>query len=266
VYEVHGFPILHCKGCAHRFTPVEDGAKHVAEVYSDTYFTEGGAGYSDYLAERSILTETGRHYGEMLKEYAAPGLVLDVGSAAGFILKGLTEAGWHGFGIEPNERMATYAREHVGVDIHVGTLEDTTLVEPVDLVTMVQVVGHFFDLHRAFEAATQMTRMGGLWLIEAWDYGSMAARVLGRHWHAYAPPSVVQWFTRDGLARAVARFGFREVGRGLPRKRIALSHAKSALATRAPRVAALVPDSDTTLPYPPLDVFYGVYRRTHAAQ
>lgn len=266
LYEVRGFPIFHCEGCGHRFTPVGDGEKHVAEVYADGYFTEGGAGYSDYLVERSMLTASGRRYGELLKDYADPGEVLDVGSAAGFILKGLTEAGWHGSGIEPNQHMAAYARDEVGVEVNVGTLEDATQPEPVDLVTMVQVVGHFFDLHRAFETATRLTRMGGLWLIEAWDYESLAARLLGKRWHAYAPPSVVHWFTRDGLARAVARFGFQEIAHGRPHKRIALSHAKSALASRAPRIAALVPESDTTLPYPPLDVFYGVYRRLEPAR
>jgi hypothetical protein len=127
---------------------------------------------------------------------------------------------------------------------------------------MVQVVGHFFDLRRAFEAAAALTRPGGLWLIEAWDYGSAPARLLGSRWHEYSPPSVVHWFTRESLARTVGRFGFREIGHGRPQKRIALSHAKSLLAFKAPWLAKLVPSVEVSLPYPTLDVFYGVYRKS----
>jgi SAM-dependent methyltransferase len=264
VFEVHGFPILHCASCEHRFTPVSDGDSHVEEVYSDGYFTQGGAGYSNYLGERELLTASGRHYGEVLARYTPLGHVLDVGSAAGFILKGMTEAGWKGSGIEPNARMAAYAREKVGVRVDVGTLEHAALREPVDVVSMVQVVGHFFDLRRAFEAAERVTRPGGLWLIEAWDYGSAPARLLGSRWHEYSPPSVVHWFTRASLARTVERFGFREIGHGRPQKRIALSHAKSLLAFKAPTLAKLVPSIELSLPYPTLDVFYGVYRKSDA--
>lgn len=265
VFETQGFPIFHCGSCAHRFTPLTDVEAHVATVYADSYFTEGGAGYSDYLAERTMLTETGRHYGKLLRQFATPGSVLDVGSAAGFILKGLLEAGWRGSGLEPNERMAAYARDVVGVNVQVGTLEGASVEEPVDLVSMVQVVGHFVDLGRAFEAAARATRKDGLWLIEGWDYDSPFARVLGKRWPEYSPPSVVNWHTRKSLANAVARWGFREIGYGRPRKRIALSHAKSLLAYKAPRLAALVPDVNATLPYPLGDVFYGVYRKVGSA-
>jgi SAM-dependent methyltransferase len=261
VFEHLGFPILHCESCEHRFTPVADGERHVAEVYSDSYFTNGGAGYIDYLAERELLTASGRHYGKILARYVPPGRVLDVGSAAGFVLKGMAEVGWQGSGIEPNPRMAAYARERLGVEVEVGTLEHAVVREPVDVVTMVEVVGHFFDLRRALETAAAATRPGGVWLIEAWDYGSLTARLFGRRWHEYSPPSVVHWFTRESLARTVGRFGFREIGHGRPRKRIAVSHAKSLLANEAPLLAKLIPSVELSLPYPGRDVFYGVYRK-----
>jgi hypothetical protein len=72
---------------------------------------------------------------------------------------------------------------------------------------------------------------------------------------------VVHWFTRASLANTVSRWGMREIAHGRPRKRIALSHAKSLVTYKAPRLAALIPDLDATLPYPALDVFYGVYQK-----
>ncbi len=262
--ERHGHAIFHCAACEHRFTPVDGGPQHVASVYGDDYFNQGGAGYSDYLAEQTTLVASGRRYGELLAGLAPPGRILDVGSAAGFVLKGLVQAGFTGFGVEPNAAMGEYARTKTGVDVRTGTLEQLDADALFDAVSMVQVIGHFYDLRRALEQASRVTRPGGLWLIEAWDYGSLLARTLGASWHEYSPPSVVHWFTQRSLARLLASFGFSEVARGRPKKRIALSHARSLLEYKFGKVARLIPFADRgfSLPYPAFDLFWAVYRKS----
>ncbi len=187
------------------------------DIYGDDYFVGGGAGYDDYFAEGEMLIRHGRRYAKILARHAQPGTVLDVGAAAGFILRGPIEAGWRGQGLEPNRTMVAYGLSDVGVNINCGTLEDmaqSNLTDDVssresyDLISMIQVVAHFYDLDRAFRCASSLTRPGGLWLIETWNRSSLTARLLGRWWHEYSPPSVVRWFDPDELARVVARYGF----------------------------------------------------------
>ncbi len=56
-FETHGFQVRDCVACRHRFTEISADETHVAEIYADSYFTGGGAGYSDYLAEGEMLAK-----------------------------------------------------------------------------------------------------------------------------------------------------------------------------------------------------------------
>jgi SAM-dependent methyltransferase len=244
----------------------------VGRVYGDDYFQGGGAGYPDYLAEAQILREHGRRYAKLMERFSKPGRILDVGAAAGFLLSGFAEAGWSGCGIEPNQSMAASARER-GLCVFPGTLEDFRDDERFDLVSLVQVLAHFVDPLRALERAASLTKVGGLWLIETWDRESWTARLSGRRWHEYSPPSVLHWFTRESVAELASRFGFREIARGRPSKKLSAAHAKSLLVYKLGQgtpgkwfasFAGLVPDR-WSLPYPAEDLFWSVFRNESAS-
>jgi SAM-dependent methyltransferase len=199
-----------------------------------------------------------------------PGLVLDIGSAAGFILKGFQERGWSGCGIEPNPRMAEYASTQLGLDVEVGTLEQFQSSERYDLISMIQVVAHFYDLRKALQVAMEITRPAGFWLVETWDRESLMARVLGKHWHEYSPPSVLHWFSPEGLKRLAGQFGFSEVARGRPSKRLNGAHVKSLLgyklqSSRLGELTAglldVIPDH-LAIPYPAYDLFWILFQKS----
>jgi SAM-dependent methyltransferase len=258
-----------CIACGHRHADLEVTDDHVRRVYSDEYFSGGGAGYANYLAEAPLLRRHGRRYARRLARFTTPGRVLDVGAAAGFVLEGLLDAGWTGTGIEPNEAMATRAANRLRVPIHRGTLIDFPGDETFDLLLMIQIIGHFTDLLRELEAAARHTRVGGYWLVETWDRESPAARLLGRRWHEYNPPSVVHWFSPGALRGLVRRFGFTEVARGRPLKLLNGAHARSLLAhqIRLPILAwlarptlSLIPEK-LSLPYYVGDLFWALFRK-----
>jgi SAM-dependent methyltransferase len=198
--------------------------------------------------------------------------VLDVGAAAGFVLRGFLDSGWRGRGIEPNPRMADHARVRLGLSVDVGTLEGYRRDERYDLVSMIQVVAHFYDLRKAFQQAARVTRPGGFWLVETWDRESWTARLLGKGWHEYSPPSVLHWFSPEGLKRLAEQFGLREVARGRPPRRIGGAHAKSLLrhklkGTRLERLTSgllgIIPDR-LAVPYPGDDLFWALFQATGA--
>lgn len=270
LFAHRGYPVLGCEVCGHRAARIAPCANHVERVYTDQYFSGGGAGYPDYLSEARLLRAHGRRYASRLTRYMTPGTMLDVGTAAGFVLKGFTDAGWRGEGIEPNRSMAEYARAQLGLQVATGTLEEYDADRQYELVSMIQVVAHFVDLQRALRVAAQVTAQGGFWLIETWNRESLTARAFGKHWHEYSPPSVVQWFSPEGLARLAAQFGFQEVARGRPLKWIGGGHAKSLLryrleGSRLERFTAsavgLIPDR-LAIPYPAEDLFWALFRKS----
>ena len=256
-----------CKSCGHRFAEVAAAENHVAEIYGDAYFTGGGAGYADYLAEAEMLRGRGRDYAKILSKHVGKsGALLDVGAAAGFVLQGFIDENWRGRGVEPNAGMAKYGREKLSLDIESGDFETFQTTEKFDLISMIQVAAHFQHPRRAFANAARLLNENGVLLVETWNHKSVTARVFGENWHEYSPPSVLQWFAPGVLAAFLRReFGFEEIARGRPSKKISGAHTKSLLAYRlgnkfAP-VLRIIPDK-INFPYPAEDLFWAIYRKS----
>lgn len=265
VFQKHGYWIYDCERCQHRFVPIAATSQHVAQVYDDSYFNSTGAGYPDYLGESDMLIAHGRRYGKLLTRYMQPGTVLDIGAAAGFILKGLTESGWEGAGIEPNANMAHHARNVLGLDVTAGALEDFQTAQTYDLVTMIQVAAHFYDVPRALAKAAAMTKPGGYWLVETWNRDSFVARGLGQNWHEYSPPSVLHWWTPAVLRDTVREYGFETIAQGRPEKWLNGAHAKSLVQFKLEKsplrvLLGMIPDK-LPIPYPTFDLFWALYRK-----
>ena len=270
LFEKQGHGIARCDDCGHRFAQIAVSADHVESVYDDEYFLGGGDGYRDYLSESRLLRAHGRRYGELLKRFAPAGELLDVGAAAGFILQGLSDAGWRGAGLEPNDRMAAFAREQSGLTVHTGSLETFTTTRKFDAVSLIQVVAHFVDPREAFAQVADLLKPGGVCVIETWNVASGTARLFGKSWHEYSPPSVLHWFTPDRLADLLAEFGLHQVARGRPSKWINAGHAASLLQHKLShntvtrwlsKPLGLLPEN-LALPYFGDDLFWGAYRKT----
>lgn len=226
-FQCSGIPIYECANCLHQFALPPNAETHISETYSDDYFFGAGAGYDNYLEEADLLIARGTHYASILAGHTRPGRVLDVGSAAGFLLKGMIDSGWQGVGVEPNLRLSTYARDVLHVESICGTLEQFGDDSSFDAVSMIQVISHFIDPRQTIAKATELLVPQGLLLIETWDRSSLTARVFGRRWHEYSPPSVLHWFTKARLMSLLNESGMKIVASGRPQRSIQVGHAKS---------------------------------------
>lgn len=266
VFEVKNYWIRDCVECSHRFTEINAGQNHVEKIYDDSYFNGGGAGYTDYLQEAEILRQRGNWYGKLLSKYTNKGKVLDVGSAAGFILKGMTETGWQGVGVEPNKSMAEFGREKLGVEILNTSVEKYASAEKFDLVTMIQVMAHFVEPKEVFRNVSETLKANGHLLIETWNRRSLSEKIFGTKWHEYSPPSVLQFFSDEGIEKLAQEQGFERVAIGRPSKWISGSHAKSLIAYKfgeksiITKLSKIVPDR-LNFPYPSEDLFWVLYKK-----
>jgi SAM-dependent methyltransferase len=268
---VDGYPILECQICGHRSTRIDTPTEtHIEENYdNDYFFFRGKTGYPDYLKEKDILIKHGKSYAKIVDRILKPGRVLDVGCASGFILKGFADWGWQAKGIDPNQKMVDFGKTELGLDLEKGYLESYAGPEKYDLITLIQVIGHFVELDKAIMNLSRLLQKDGLVLIECWDMESPVARLLGKKWHEYSPPTVLHWFSKTTLINLMAQYGFIEVMRGKPKKYISAQHAFSLLKEKSKssflkRKLDYLSPSDIgkiNVRYPPLDVFWMVFKK-----
>ena len=265
----NNYRIVQCTNCSHYYTDVKVASEIVNEIYSDSYFYDGGSGYSDYTLEEEMLISRGEYYARKILKFIKPGNVLDVGAAAGFILKGFENIGWHGIGIEPNERMVEYGVKKFGIDLRRGTLETINLDSKVDLVVMIQVIAHLFDLNQSIKNAYDYLNPGGYILIETWNRNSFAARLFGSNWHEYSPPGTLNYFNKKTLDILMNKYDLHKISSGRPKKSIISNHAKSLikhkiedirLLRKISGIVGIIPDN-VLLPYLGDDLFWALYRK-----
>lgn len=269
LFTKKGYVIKECKKCGHRSTDIKDLETHLADTYSDSYFFEGKDGYPNYLEEKEMLYRSGLKYTRVISKYMKPGKVLDVGCAAGFILKAFEEKGWECYGVEPNETMAAYGRNELKLNIRTGGMETFNSDEKFDLINLIQVVGSLYDLDKAMQNVSELNRPGGLVLVESWDMKCLAARFFGSSWHEYCPPSVVHWYSDETLSQLFRYYGFKLISQGRPSKKINLKHGLAIIAENSKKSAIkkrffnLLSKTlgNMAVPYPPVDVKWYLFQK-----
>jgi SAM-dependent methyltransferase len=269
VFEKNGYKIYECKSNRLQFCELSDDEEtYLKKVYSDAYFTEGKDGYTNYLEEKDILVRHGRWYAHKLEKYISSGKMLDIGAAAGFIMQGFKDSGWVCTGLEPNQNMTQYANSNLDLNVIQGDIEHYSSKETFDLVSMIQVVGHFYDLNQALQNIYNHIKPNGYLLVESWDRGSIIAKILGKKWHEYSPPSVINYYTKNSLNTILKKHGFRLLKYGRPKKQISLKHALSLISKEYSFFNIIKKTTDIVLKkrnlflnYPPVDLFYAIYQK-----
>ncbi|MGH2563532.1 MAG: class I SAM-dependent methyltransferase, partial [Ginsengibacter sp.] len=192
-----------------------------------------------------------------------------IGAAAGFLLKGFENKGWRGTGIEPNNSMVEYGKNEMGVNIKIGTIETVELEDKFDLVILVQVMAHIYDLHSSIKKIYNLLNPDGSVLIETWNKDSITARMFGKNWHEYSPPGTLNYFSKKTLNRLMLQYNFSLAVQGTPKKSIHSKHAKSLIKHKLQEskglkwmvgITAAIP-GNIIIPYPSEDLFWALYKK-----
>jgi hypothetical protein len=134
---------------------------------------------------------------------------------------------------------------------------------------MLQVLPHFYHLRQALQTAMCATHPHGYWLVETWNRDSIPARLLGQGWPEYSPPSVLHFFSREGLVRLAQQYRFHLIAYGRPDKRLNGQHAKSLLKHNLPKIFRtrlaqtvfhIIPDQ-LEIPYPAFDICWMLFQQ-----
>ncbi len=268
-YQINSYEILLCDLCGHEFTRAALNENLAEDIFSDDYFNKGKNGYPDYTLQKDILINRGEFYARMAEQYIQGGKMLDVGAAAGFIMKGFENRGWEVEGIELNRSMAEYGQTHLGLKIYQGSAEQVEICNKYDLVIMIQIIAHLFDVRRSMGNIRDRVTDNGYILIETVNKDSFTARVFGKSWHAYSPPSTMNYFSKKTLDIFLRDYGFRKIREGRLRKILHGTHAKEIIKHKALTsdklkyltiIEKMIP-SNIRIVYPLDDIFWSLYQK-----
>jgi SAM-dependent methyltransferase len=172
----------------------------------------GGRHEEDVIKQEEIVRTL--HFGhrrKAIEHCLKPGRLLDIGCGRGFFLATFVGRGVDYFGIEPRRRIWEEAGKRVGEDkIFCGTLKEASLPDSYfGAVTMINLIEHLPCPKETLEEVNRIMKDRGLLYIETPDVGSVAARILGRRWHAFLEPEHHFFFSRDTLATMLNHTGFK---------------------------------------------------------
>ena len=217
-YAGSGFPLMECETCGMRFLGVQPVGDALASLYAEPYFE------SDFRCGRSAATsfERGAFAAEndgLLDAFAslrAPGRLLEVGCAAGWLLERAAARGWNVKGVEPSAAAAGFARS-LGLDVFQGELEAARLPDSsFDLVYMGDVLEHVPDCRATLDEVRRVLAPGGFLYLRGPITTHSLARSLalalygmaGREIVLGEPPYHLWEFTPRPLERLARTAGF----------------------------------------------------------
>jgi 2-polyprenyl-3-methyl-5-hydroxy-6-metoxy-1,4-benzoquinol methylase len=138
-------------------------------------------------------------------------MLLDVGCGGGAFPKAAHDAGFSVTGIEPSHWLAGYGRREYGLDIRQGLLVPGLFDdESFDVVSLWDVIEHLTDVPGVLETIRSLLKPGGILLVNYPDYGSWAARILGRKWPFLLSVHLL-YYTPATMTLQLQRCGFEVV-------------------------------------------------------
>lgn len=200
-------PVVRCASCGLVYqNPRNEMPLDWGSVYSD----EEEAFYqAQYRHERQAKRQAANEVFELLERFRPEhGRLLEVGSATGFFLEVARERGWDVSGIEPHSAVARWSIDHLGLDVHIGSLEDQPwAAASFDAVVLYNTLEHLTSPSVAIRSVSQLLRPGGVVAIQVPKIDNPWARILGRRWrhviryHYY-------FFSENTLGTMLRRAGF----------------------------------------------------------
>jgi len=203
-----GRTLVRCVQCGYGWIPeglaltaaglsiYEDGARALFQEQADYYLDEGAMD-----AARDKLA--------WVRRQAAGGQLLDVGAGFGHFARAAAEY-FDVVGLEPSPFAVEWARRHLAAPLEVGTLDRRAggYQRRFDAITMFDVIEHLDDPRAALQNCYRCLAPGGRLFLSTPNFGSLVARLLGRHWYYLDLEQHVSLFSASNLTRLLADSGF----------------------------------------------------------
>ena len=230
-----------CTRCRHLWVPqgVKTSAAGIA-IYDDDQSLFFGEGRADYYLDDTAREAAAAKLAWVEAHVPNRGVLLDIGANVGHFAKAAA-ARFETTAIEPNVHAVRWARERLHAPVAAGSIYDAhpAFAGRFDAVTLFDVIEHLPDAKGALAQCRRWLRPGGRLFVTTPDAGSLAARVMGRHWHYIDLDEHIGLLSRATLGRLLADCGFRAIAWRSVGRRYRFSYVEARLRHLARDTAAL---------------------------
>jgi len=226
-----GRQVVRCRSCGLVFYDPQPSPAQAAALYSVDYLEDE---YPQALAHERVQLAHRRL--ARIERMTGVGSLLDVGCGRGDFLIAARERGWTVAGLDRSPAAARMSAA-AAVPVFEGELTGPRPpgLEPVDVVTLWDVLEHLTDPVAALAALPRWLRSGGLLIVETQNVRSVGAVWMGHRWEQFVEFHLYH-FSPATLRVALARAGFEAI-RIEPSDRFAPDERGKAPAHGGPRRA-----------------------------
>ncbi len=210
-----GLPVVRCVSCQLAFANPRPDHEGLMKFYKDYFPPESASLWQEQMS--SIFLREGL---ERIREYQEKGIltksdkpkILDIGSGMGFFLDLMKREGWQADGVEPSPSAVKHARESLGLEVHLGTIEGYQTDQLYDVITLWYVMEHVPNPHEILDRVASLLLPGGLVIIRVPNQNAPVDRILGtlglgkfflmnppRHLFDYSPKTLKAFMTQRGF-------------------------------------------------------------------
>lgn len=216
------FRLVKCRKCALIYLNPRPTEAAIGAYYPDSFYEErptdltARSGSGSFL--RKLFDNAGRRKRNAIREKidavrrfrSQPGLLLDVGCAAGEFLESMKALGWRVEGADISQAMCTHVRSKLGIPCHEASINHLRLEPGVfDVITFWASMEHLYDPRSALRICHQALAENGLVVILVPNADSLEEKWLRkidknpidipRHLYHFSPTTLAGLLTTEAF-------------------------------------------------------------------
>jgi SAM-dependent methyltransferase len=171
-----------------------------------------GPDYDRLIAGVGDNPDHWRERRDVLQQYKAGGVVLDLGCSSGGLLAALKGPSWKLYGIEMSEDVARAAKENTGAEIFVGEILDAPFrPNSFDAITCFHVFEHLYQPREVLAKVAEWLKPGGVFYTFMPNIDSAGAHIFKSYWYALELPRHLYHFSPTSLSNVATSVGLEVV-------------------------------------------------------
>jgi 2-polyprenyl-3-methyl-5-hydroxy-6-metoxy-1,4-benzoquinol methylase len=203
----NGFGFVKCRSCAIVFQNPRPVFDDVRRRYAADYFSYELDNESTFFGLMKLGLKDIR-FRDRTMESRTPRTFLDIGCATGMLIESMKGEGWDARGVDVCRESAEYGKQHRGVDIFPGTLDEARFTEgQFGVVHFSHLIEHVPDPRGFLGEVRRILSPGGFAVITTPNIDGLQARLFGKSWRSAIADHLVL-FSKKTLTRLVKESGF----------------------------------------------------------